>query len=63
MGFNDKTKICYNCCFYNENGYCPWENTFKNYNEKCTIILKHLPSTYFRYRFDLPYYIDDKFIK
>ena len=57
LGYNDKLKICYNCCFYQvlNNGWCPWENTNKNYNDKCTMVLKKLPSTFFRYRFDLPY--------
>ncbi len=59
LGYNDKLKICYNCCFYGKDGYCPWEDKFKNYNDKCTIFLKGLPSTFFRYRFDLPYKIDD----
>ena len=39
LGYNDKLKICYNCCFYqvSNNGWCPWEDTNKNYNDKCKI--------------------------
>ena len=35
LGYNDKLKICYNCCFYqvSNNGWCPWEDTNKNYND------------------------------
>lgn len=57
LGFNDKLKICYNCCYYQKqnNGWCPFEDTNKNYNDKCTIFLKNWPHSFFRYRFDLPY--------
>lgn len=63
LGYNDKLKICYNCCFYGKDGWCAWENMFKNYNDKCTILLKHWPSTMFRYRFDLPYRLEEPKIK
>ena len=59
LGFADKVKICYNCMFYGFDGYCPWEETYKKYNEKCTKILNGIPSTFFRYRLDLPYKIDE----
>lgn len=57
LGYNDKLKICYNCCFYqvSNNGWCPWEDTNKNYNDKCKIYLKNWPHSFFRYKFDLPY--------
>lgn len=57
LGINDKLKICYNCCFYQtkNEGWCPWENVNKNYNDKCTITFSHWPFTLFRYRFDLPH--------
>lgn len=61
LGLNDKLKICYNCCFYqpHNNGWCPWENINKNYNEHCITILKHCPSTFFRYRLDLQYKLEE----
>ena len=61
LGLNDKLKICYNCCFYQpqNNGWCPWENKNKNYNEHCITILKHWPSTFFRYRLDLQYKLEE----
>lgn len=57
LGLNDKLHICYNCCYYQttNNGWCPWEEEHKNYNDKCNIQYKHWPYTAFRYRFDLPY--------
>ena len=55
LGYNDKLHICYNCCYYGPNGWCCMEDGFRNYNDKCTIYLKHWPHTLFRYRFDLPY--------
>lgn len=61
LGLNDKLKICYNCCFYQQdnNGWCTWENNYMNYNDHCTIILKHWPSTFFRYKFELGYMLED----
>ena len=61
LGLNDKLKICYNCCFYqsDNNGWCTWENNYMNYNDHCTIILKHWPSTFFRYKFELGYTLED----
>ena len=61
LGLNDKLKICYNCCFYQQdnNGWCTWENNNMNYNDHCTIILKHWPSTFFRYKFELGYTLED----
>lgn len=61
LGLNDKLKICYNCCFYQQdnNGWCTWENNYMNYNDHCTIILKHWPSTFFRYKFELGYTLKD----
>jgi hypothetical protein len=61
LGLNDKLKICYNCCFYQQdnNGWCTWENNYMNYNDHCTIILKHWPSTFFRYKFELGYTLED----
>lgn len=61
LGLNDKLKICYNCCFYQQdnNGWCTWENNHMNYNDHCTIILKHWPSTFFRYKFELGYTLED----
>lgn len=61
LGLNDKLKICYNCCFYQQdnNGWCTWENNYMNYNNHCTIILKHWPSTFFRYKFELGYTLED----
>ena len=57
LGYNDKLHICYNCCFYQikNNGWCPWENMNKNYNDRCNTYLKNWPHSFFRYRFDLPY--------
>ena len=64
LGYNDKLKICYNCCFYQRknNGWCPWENTYKNYNDKCTKYLKNWPHSLFRYRFDLAYKLEEPII-
>ena len=61
LGLNDKLKICYNCCFYQQdnNGWCTWENNYMNYNDHCTIILKHWPSTFFRYKFELGYTLEE----
>ena len=42
LGLNDQIKICFNCMFYQKDGYCPWENEYKNYNDKCMIHLKHM---------------------
>lgn len=61
LGMNDKLHICFNCCFYQtqNGGWCPWENEYRNYNDKCQIHLKHWPHSSFRYRFDLPYKLVD----
>ena len=59
LGLNDQIKICFNCMFYQKDGFCPWENEYKNYNDKCMIHLKHWPHTSFRYRLDLPYKLLD----
>ena len=58
LGLNDKLKICFNCMFYQIDGYCPWDNEYKNYNDKCKSYFKNFPHTFFRYKLDLPYMLD-----
>ncbi len=58
LGLNDKLKICFNCMFYQKDGYCPWDNEYKNYNDKCKSYFKKFPYTFFRYKLDLPYKLD-----
>lgn len=59
LGIDNKLKICYNCCFYANDGWCPWEKQYMNYNDHCTILLKHWPSTFFRYKFNLDYTLEN----
>ena len=59
LGFSDKLKICYNCCFYQKTGWCPFENQYMNYNDHCITLLKGWPSTFFRYKFNLPYKLEE----
>ena len=63
LGFNEKTKICYNCMFYGKDGFCPWEMKYMNYNDKCSIVFKNWPHSSFRYRLDLPYKLVNPFEK
>jgi len=59
LGLNDKLKICYNCIYYQKDGYCPWEEKFMNYNDHCIRVGKHWPYYTFRYRLDLPYKLEE----
>ena len=63
LGFNDKLKICYNCMFYQKDGFCPWEETYKNYNDKCTKTFRKWPYSLFRYSLTLSYKLLDPNIK
>ena len=48
LGLDNKLRICYNCLFYQKDGFCP-----------CIKQLRHWPHTSFRYRLDLPYKLLD----
>lgn len=59
LGLDNKLRICYNCLFYQKDGFCPWEMDKMNYNDKCNKQLRRWPHTFFRYRLDLPHRLLD----
>ncbi len=49
LGMNRELPMCYNCVFWQKDGWCTWYEDHYDYNHQCK------SRKFFRYSLDLPY--------